>query len=100
MDSEENKISKLNEMWINITEHLAHTAITLDKGDYGDNKIETLVVDLENKKNIIKKISLFMNKNHPNTTVRLQPIHFEVKHCHALNVILLLDFVYHLWIIS
>ena len=37
-------------MGISITEHLAHTAITLDKDDYGDNKIETLVVDLENKK--------------------------------------------------
>ena len=49
MDSEENKLSKLNEMGISITEHLADTAMTLDKDD-DDNNIETLVVDLENKK--------------------------------------------------
>ena len=75
MDSEENKISKLNEMWINITEHLAHTAITLDKDDYGDNKIKTLVVDLENKKEQNQENWGFLNENskqyHPNTTVRL-----------------------------
>ena len=50
MDSEENKISKFNEMGMNITEHLAHTAIPLDKDDDGGIKSETLVVDLENKK--------------------------------------------------
>ena len=49
MDSEENKTSKLNEMGINITEHLAHIVITLDKDDDADNKIETLFVDVENK---------------------------------------------------
>ena len=50
MDSEENKISKFDEMGTNITEHLAHTAIPLDKDDDGGIKSETLVVDLENKK--------------------------------------------------
>ena len=50
MDSEENKISKFNEMGMNITEHLAHTAIPLDKDDGGDIKSETLVVYLENRK--------------------------------------------------
>ena len=35
---------------MNITEHLALTAIPLDKDDDGDNKSETLVVYLENKK--------------------------------------------------
>ena len=34
---------------ISITEHLADIAITLDKDD-DDNYIETLVVDLENKR--------------------------------------------------
>ena len=59
MDSEENKLSKLNEMGISITEHLADTAMTLDKDD-DDNNIETLVVDLENKKNnMIDTIKLF-----------------------------------------
>ena len=48
MDWEENKLSKLNEMGICITDHLAHTTMTLDKDH--DNNIETLVVDLENKK--------------------------------------------------
>ena len=48
MDSEENKLSKLNEMGISITEHLADTAMTLDKDD-DDNNIETLFVDLEKK---------------------------------------------------
>ena len=37
-------------MVINKTEHLPHTAITLDKDDECYNKIGTLVVDLENKK--------------------------------------------------
>ena len=50
MDSEENKISKFNEMGMNIAEHLAHTATPLDDDDDGDIKSETLVVDLENKK--------------------------------------------------
>ena len=75
MDSEENKISKFNEMGTNITEHLAHTAIPLDKDDDSGIKSETLVVDLENKKNIIKKIRFFMNENskqnHHNIMVRL-----------------------------
>ena len=46
MDSGENKISNFNEMGISITEHLAHIVITLDKNYDGDNKIETLVVDI------------------------------------------------------
>ena len=58
MDSEENKLSKLNEMGISITEHLADTAMTLDKDD--DNNIEMLVIDLENKKkNMIDTLRLF-----------------------------------------
>ena len=65
MESEENNISKLNEMWINITEHLAHTAITLDKDDYGDNKIETLVVDLENKKEHNQENKSFYERKPP-----------------------------------
>ena len=45
MDSEENKLSKWNEMGISITEQVADTAWTLYKDD-DDNNIETLVVDL------------------------------------------------------
>ena len=62
MDSEENKLSKLNEMGISIIEHIADTVMTQDKDD-DDNNIETLVVDLENKKNMIDTIRFFMNKN-------------------------------------
>ena len=66
MDSEEIKISKFNEMGMNITEHLAHTAIPLDKDDDGDIKSETLVVDLEDRK---EETKVFLNENSNKNTI-------------------------------
>ena len=45
---------------MNITEHLPLTAIPLDKDDDGDNKSETLVVDLENKKEHNQERKVFL----------------------------------------
>ena len=50
-------------MGMNITEHLTHTAIPLYKDDDGDIKSETLVVDLESKKEHNEEKKVFMNEN-------------------------------------
>ena len=62
MDLEENKISKFNEMETNITEHLAHTAIPLDKDYDSGIKSETLFIDLENKKETNQENKFFKER--------------------------------------